>query len=232
MNQLIENRKPTMSSREIAELTGKQHKNVMADIRAMCEQLEIEPADFSARYRDAKGEMRDCYELDRYHTEVLVTGYDVKRRAAVIKRWFDLESGNATPLSSALPDFNNPVAAARAWADAKEAEQRALAQAEAAKPALEFMGRYVETGNTKSLRETAKILGLPEKAFIQAMIDDKILYRQSGNLLPHQKHHVAERFEVKTGERNGHAYTQTRVTSAGIDYLARFYGHWVGEVAA
>lgn len=87
----------TMSSKEIAELIGKLHKHVMADIRNMCNQLEIKPAKFSARYKDAKGEMRECYELDRYHTEVLVTGYDVKRRAAVIKRWYDLESGISAP---------------------------------------------------------------------------------------------------------------------------------------
>ncbi|MDT8894213.1 phage regulatory protein/antirepressor Ant [Halomonas sp. I1] len=230
--QALTDRNPTMSSREIAELTGKLHKNVMADIRSMCDQLGIDSAEFSAQYRDGSGRILACFELDRYHTEVLVTGYDVKRRAAVIRRWYDLESGNAQPAATALPDFNNPVEAARAWADAKEAEQRAVEQAEAAKPAVEFVGRFVETGNTKSIRETAKILGLPEKAFIKAMIEDKILFRQSGSLLPHQKHHAAERFVVKTGERNGHAYEQTRVTSAGIDYLARVYGYWIGEVAA
>lgn len=90
----------TMSSREIAELTGKQHKDVMADIRNMCEQLEIQSADFSADYTDARGRRQPCFELDRYHTEVLVTGYDVRRRAAVIKRWHDLESGKAVPRGS------------------------------------------------------------------------------------------------------------------------------------
>lgn len=88
---------PTMSSREIAELTGKQHKHVMADIRTMCEQMEIDSADFSAQYKDSTGRTLPCFELDRYHTEVLVTGYDVKRRAAVIKRWYELETGTATP---------------------------------------------------------------------------------------------------------------------------------------
>ncbi|HIB1530005.1 TPA: Rha family transcriptional regulator, partial [Salmonella enterica subsp. enterica serovar Muenchen] len=31
------------------------------------------------------------------HTEILITGYDVVRRAAVIDRWFDLESGARHP---------------------------------------------------------------------------------------------------------------------------------------
>lgn len=38
----------TMSSREIAELSGKDHKNVLADIRKMLTQLDLAAADFSA----------------------------------------------------------------------------------------------------------------------------------------------------------------------------------------
>lgn len=101
MNDLISNgaSDQTMSSREIAALTGKQHKDVMADIRNMCDQLEIQSAEFSADYIDSRGRAQPCFQLDRYHTEVLVTGYDVKRRAAVIKRWFDLETGQSTPIA-------------------------------------------------------------------------------------------------------------------------------------
>jgi phage regulator Rha-like protein len=37
-----------MSSREIAELTGKLHKNMLADIRETLEALDLAAADFSA----------------------------------------------------------------------------------------------------------------------------------------------------------------------------------------
>ena len=40
--------------------------------------------------------------LERYHTEVLVTGCDVKRMAAVIKRCMDLETGAAKPAAALL----------------------------------------------------------------------------------------------------------------------------------
>ena len=91
-----------MSSREIAELTGKRHNDVMRDIRNMFDQLDADSAQFCAQYRDSTGRFLPCFELDRYHTEVLVTGCDVKRMAAVIKRCMDLETGAAKPAAALL----------------------------------------------------------------------------------------------------------------------------------
>ncbi|QXV72953.1 DNA-binding protein [Edwardsiella phage PVN06] len=51
MNQLIaKSAETTMSSVEIAELTGKEHRNVLADIRKML--VEIQSAEKSADYKD------------------------------------------------------------------------------------------------------------------------------------------------------------------------------------
>ena len=123
-----------------------------------------------------------------------------------------------------LPDFTNPAESARAWAE--EYEKRELAEQKLieAQPKIEFVQRYVEVGTTKSLRETAKILKMPERTMIDCLIDDGLLFRQSGNLLPYQKYHSKGLFDVKTGTTEyGHNYTQTRVTSKGIEYIASRY---------
>lgn len=123
-----------------------------------------------------------------------------------------------------LPDFTNPAESARAWAE--EYEKRELAEQKLieAQPKIEFVQRYVEVGTTKSLRETAKILRVPERAMIDCLVGDGLLFRQSGNLLPYQKYHVKGLFDVKTGTTEyGHNYTQTRVTSKGIEYIASRY---------
>lgn len=107
-----------------------------------------------------------------------------------------------------------------------EALQLAADQAKAlelAAPKVAFVDNFVEVGTTKTLRETAKILKYPERKMIALMLEDKVLYRQSGNLLPYQARHDQGLFEVKTGERNGHAYTQTRVTTKGLEWLASRY---------
>ena len=43
-----------MSSLEIAELTGKQHKDVIRDIRNMLNHLDINSAIFTAQYKDSR----------------------------------------------------------------------------------------------------------------------------------------------------------------------------------
>ena len=45
----------TMTSREIADLTGKQHKHVLEDVRKMLDELGLSSADFSSQYKDSTG---------------------------------------------------------------------------------------------------------------------------------------------------------------------------------
>ncbi|MFB2732565.1 Rha family transcriptional regulator [Shewanella mangrovisoli] len=81
-----------MSSREIAELTGKKHAHICRDIRSMLEQLGTAESKFGSGYFDANNQQRTEYLLPRRECEILVTGYDVVRRAAVIDRWLELET--------------------------------------------------------------------------------------------------------------------------------------------
>lgn len=114
----------TMSSLEIAERTGKTHGHVMRDARAMLDGLGIDQSKFGSVYRDAKGEERACFRLPKRECLILVSGYSVALRAAIIDRWVELEAKAAGP---ALPNFADPAASARAWAERYEGEQRALA---------------------------------------------------------------------------------------------------------
>jgi phage regulator Rha-like protein len=98
----------TMSSREIAELTGKEHKNVMADIRNMLDKLGMSSAKFSAVYKDQQLIDRPCFELDRELTMTLVTGYDIPMRRRVVTRLAELE--NAKSAIDPLEVLNDPVA--------------------------------------------------------------------------------------------------------------------------
>lgn len=95
-NGSYENVARTMSSREIAKLTGKAHKNVLADIRSMLDELGLSWADFSAQYKDGTGRALPCFNLNRELTDTLLTGYSAKMRLAVIRRWHELEQLSAS----------------------------------------------------------------------------------------------------------------------------------------
>ncbi len=92
---------------------------------------------------------------------------------------------------------------------------------EAAQPAVEFVARYVEAENTKGIREVAKVLRIPPIKFSNWLVSAGILFRQGAKLLPYSEHMDKGRFEVKTGEKHGHAFHQTRFTTEGIAWIAK-----------
>ena len=87
----LKNNTLTMSSLEIAELTGKQHKHVTADIRKLLKELDLDAADFSAPQKYGNNNTRTVFTLDKLLTTDLITGYSAKLRHAINKRWMELE---------------------------------------------------------------------------------------------------------------------------------------------
>ncbi|MBL5932274.1 phage antirepressor KilAC domain-containing protein [Lelliottia amnigena] len=200
-----------MSSREIATLTQKQHKHVVRDIETMLGQLGESSEGYAHLWTPPQnGQTYRELLLDREHTECLIAGYSAVLRMKIIRRLRELES-EGTSVPQILPE------ALRMAADM--AEQNAQLATKVA-----FVEHYVEAGGAKSLRETAKILNMPEKAMIDALLRDKVLFRQSQNLLPHALRQREGLFSVKTGTSDyGHAFTQTRVTPKGVQWIAQRY---------
>jgi len=92
MSASLANIAVTMSSREIAELTGKRHDNVVRDIEKMLAENEIDRLKFEGVYLDAKGEERKCYNLPKDLTITLVAGYRSDLRLKIVRRWMELET--------------------------------------------------------------------------------------------------------------------------------------------
>ncbi|MFF8800893.1 MULTISPECIES: Rha family transcriptional regulator [unclassified Methylobacterium] len=144
---------PTMSSLEIHERTGKEHFNVMRDIRNMLEELGFSRDEialkFEGYYVASNGKRNPCFNLPKRECLILVSGYSVPLRAAIVDRWAELEAQVATP---ALPDFTDPAAAARAWAERFEGERLALAAKE-----QERTLRIAAQAETEALKPAAAV---------------------------------------------------------------------------
>ncbi len=87
----------TMSSREIATLTGKLHRNVMRDATNMLVELHgLEVAlKFEHYYIASNGKRNPELLLPKRETFILVSGYSVELRARIIDRWMELEEQQA-----------------------------------------------------------------------------------------------------------------------------------------
>lgn len=112
----------TMTSREIAELTGKRHDNVMADIRKMLSELGLDAPDFSGAYRTDRGNEYECFNLPKRETMILVSGYSIPMRARIIDRWDALETGKATPAAVPTNRASEDMVVLSALADALRLE--------------------------------------------------------------------------------------------------------------
>lgn len=146
---------------------------------------------------------------------------ETDRGFAVRDYFLECERRALAAPAAALPDFTNPAAAARAWADEVEAKQALQLELAAAAPSVEFVERYADATGTKGFRQVAKLLKVKENAFREFLIDKKIMYRLGAELTPAAPHIDAGRFVVKAGQsEGGHAYNAARFTTKGITWIA------------
>lgn len=89
-----------MSSQEIAQITGRQHKNVLRDIRKMLDQIEMidmgsnlsrSPKWAQALFPDARGRKRPTIIMEKELTFTLLAGYSYALSHLIVKRWLELE---------------------------------------------------------------------------------------------------------------------------------------------
>ena len=213
----------TMSSREIAQLTGKQHKHVLEDTRNMLNGLGIDSAAFTAQYKDSTGRSLPCFNLNKELTLTLVAGYNVKLRLAIIKRWQELEAQQQSNLL-VLPNFTDPAEAAIAWATEYKAKQFALKQLEVAKPKVEFVDKFVERGTNRNITAVAKELGvtaiklgkwLRAKGYLNKATDKQVWNKEFID----KGYGVQKLFNVEVQEEEFKSGSQALITPAGDVFI-------------
>lgn len=147
----------TMSSREIAELTGKEHKHVMRDIRNLQDQLG---AMFGGSVQDwahpQNGQIYEEFVLGKDTCLTLLLGYDAVARMKVVKRWQELEAQTSKPK---LPE--NYLDALKALVVSEEQKQLAIEQRdEAIRTKSEIGSRREATAMATASVQTRKVISL------------------------------------------------------------------------
>lgn len=215
MNQLIAATQLTMSTREIANLLGKQHSHLKVSAERLAEKgtIALRGSNF-----EHNGNTYEEYLLDKRSSLILVAQNCPEFTAAIVDRWQELESQQAPKLPQS---FAEALQLAANQAKQIEDQQQAI---ELAAPKVEFVDRYVESKGSKGFRQVAKLLNANENEFRAFLTEQKIMYKLGGEWTPYENHVDAGRFETKTGTANEHAYNQSRFTPKGVQWVA---GLWI-----
>lgn len=213
----------TMSSVEIAELTGKKHAHVMRDIRVVLEGVGGQ-SNFGSTYSDAQGKSRDCYALPKRECLILVSGYSVELRAKIIDRWMELEEAAPKP---ATIDFSNPAillgVVNHLQSQLGEKDTVIAQQGER----LQHLDRIEGAYGSMCLTDAAKTLKKGPQELIRFMTSRGWIYKRAGNAswIGRQAQIVAgylEHREHVYHDRDGNERVATRVlvTGKGLVRLA------------
>ena len=224
--QLI-TRQETMTSLQIAEVTGKPHNDVLKAIRAMEPAwVKVNGGNFSlVKYKDAKGEMRPCYSLTKTECLYIATKFNDEARAKLVIRWEELERQNAQP---SIPQ--NFAEALRLAATQQEQLEAQRAELEAAAPKVAFANAMLASKNSCLVGELAKIISqngytIGQNRLFQWLRENGYLGRVGEYYnVPNQRYVEQGLFEVKRSTRSGSSgelynITTTKVTPKGQEYF-------------
>ena len=213
----------TMSSREIAELTGSTHDNVLKTVRALVAKGVVSSND-TPYIHPQNGQVYREFLLSQRDTLVVVSGYSVELRARIIDRWQDLEAR--------ADQFQIPATyaeALQAAADqAKENQSLRLVILDQA-PKVAAIKRLASACGAICISDAAKQLQVPPSRLFLWLEKNRWIFHRGGSkrwtayqpritsgYLVHKV--TALKSDPETGEDR--AAFQPLVTPKGLAYLA------------
>ncbi|GBQ10331.1 phage regulatory protein/antirepressor Ant [Acetobacter cerevisiae] len=179
------NSSPMMSSKEIAELTGKRHDNVVRDIKDMVSQILGHSSDLRNEQiqgvtveKDHRGFIKVIH-LDHSHTITLITGYDARQRKRVVDRWLELEAKPAiAPETPEMLAFRAITALQGKLEVIEEQAKLQAAMLEAAQPKAAALDAISEAEGDIGVRDAGRELGVGVSKVVAFLLDHKWACRE------------------------------------------------------
>jgi len=225
--QTIGGSEVTMSSREVAELTGRRHDQVLRTARELVEQGVTQSVE--TRYRhEQNGVEYPEHRLNKRDSLVLVARLSPEFTGRIVDRWMELEA--SVP---AVPDLSDPHALRGLLLQYSEKVIELDAKIAADAPKVAFAEAVRKIEGTCHIGKLAKALGFGQNKFFKRLRADGILIE---NNLPYQKYldrgyfSVVEQAPYTDKDGVKHPTFTTMVTGAGQVFLAKRYAN-IGEGA-
>ena len=197
-SEIIKNE--TMTSLEIAEVTGRNHKDVMRSIREMEDAwVKVNGRKFAlVEYKDAKGEMRPCYSLSKTECLYIATKFNDEARAKLILRWEELET-NEVSLIKVPKTFAEALRLAADQAEKLEAQEKMLEASSkeivelsstiaTMQPKVTYVDKILASKETVTTTQIAQDYGQSAKAFNILLRNFGIQHKVCGQWILYAKH--------------------------------------------
>lgn len=228
----IENEQIVTDSRSVAEHFGKEHRNVMRDIKSLLGgMLKIEQTKqvfYKTTYvNEQNGQSYPMYLMNRDGFSLLVMGFTGKKAIEWKLKYIEAFNKMEEEIKNtalALPDFTNPAEAARAWADQYERGQKLLAENKALRPKADYADRILANKGTVPITAIAKDYGMSAKGFNKMLHDMHVIYKVSGQWFLYAKYQDegythSKTFDFKDTNGDGHCKMHTEWTQKGRLFL-------------
>lgn len=209
----------TMSSREIAELTGKRHDNVRRTIESLWD-LSLVSVTQSEEPTIGGGKPTKIYHVNEEDSYIVVARLSPEFTAKIVKRWRELEESNQFKIPQTLPEA---LLLAAELAKQNEEAQKQLA---IAAPKADFADRIASADKGVQLGNFAKSVGIGPRKIFEVLRNIKIL--MSGgerHNLPFQEFIDRGYFQVKQGSYEANGETRIShtplITGKGEQWLTK-----------
>lgn len=209
----------TMTSREIADLTGSTHDNVLKTVRHLIEKGVVS-GNATPYVHPQNGQTYSEFRLNYRDTMVVVSGYSVEMRAKIIDRWQALEAG-ATPVNA----LNDPAALRQMLLGYTEKVIALESTIKEQAPKVEYANALIHATGTTTIGDVAKSIGAPVMKMHRALKKKGVILKNNAPAAQYVTKGYFEEattsYETKTkGVQIGHT---ARVTGRGIEFLRRFF---------
>lgn len=207
----------TMTSKEIAELINKNHADVMRDIRSLIQQLDNEQeSSFALSHYEQKlpnnaKKQLPMYLLTKEQVLLLVSGYNVNLRLAIIRRWEELEKQNKPKEMTRLEILTLAL----------ESEKRALEAEQKALEAQNKINILTHVNKTYNATEIAKELGLSSATVLNKLLCDmRVQYKSNDTYVLYSKYATLGYFDIKQEVLdNGKVIYHRKITQLGREFI-------------
>ena len=203
MSNLLSPESLTLDSREVAEMLGKKHKNLLSEIRKYDEYLtgsDFSPLDFfiEGNYKDAKGENRPRFQITKKGCELIahkMTGQKGTRfTATYIDKFHSMENELVARQKDSYT-IDDPIERAEAWIrEQKEKQQLQLTNKKQEqligelKPKADYTDKILKNKGLVTITQIAKDYGMSGQEMNALLHDLGVQYKQSDQWLLYVKY--------------------------------------------